>query len=129
LCPIEPKVFSPRGVYAPTITAFEKDESVSLSGTRAFVKFLLAQGIEGLVPLGSSGEPLALTMDERKAVLDAVMAEAGGKVPIMAGIVEYSQIAKTAVTFINPDETIGFFQCNTRLMQVEDRVKKQLVQS
>jgi 4-hydroxy-tetrahydrodipicolinate synthase len=90
LCPIEPDGFSPRGVYAPTITAFEKNENVSLSGTRAFVKFLLSQGIEGLVPLGSSGEPLALTMDERKAVLDAVMAEAGGRVPIMAGIVEYS---------------------------------------
>src|ERR1700722_11846297 len=90
LCPNEPDGFSPRGVYAPTITAFEKNEDVSLSGTRAFVKFLLSQGIEGLVPLGSSGEPLALTMDERKAVLDAVMAEAGGTVPIMAGIVEYS---------------------------------------
>jgi 4-hydroxy-tetrahydrodipicolinate synthase len=90
LCPIAANEFSPRGVYAPTITAFEKNESVSLKGTRAFVKFLLAQGIQGLVPLGSSGEPLALTMDERKAVLDAVVAEAGDKVPIMAGIVEYS---------------------------------------
>jgi 4-hydroxy-tetrahydrodipicolinate synthase len=90
LCSVAPNDFSPRGVYAPTITAFEKSERVDLSGTRAFVKFLLAQGIEGLVPLGSSGEPLALTMDERKAVLDAVTAEAGGKVPIMAGIVEYS---------------------------------------
>jgi len=79
-----------RGVYSPTITAFEKDESVSLSGTRAFVRFLLSQGVDGLVPLGSSGEPLALTMNERKAVLDAVIAEAAGKVPILAGIVEYS---------------------------------------
>jgi 4-hydroxy-tetrahydrodipicolinate synthase len=90
LHPVAPDVFSPRGVYAPTITAFEKNEDVSLAGTRAFVRFLLAQGVDGLVPLGSSGEPLALTMDERKAVLDAVTAEAGGKVPIMAGIVEYS---------------------------------------
>lgn len=90
LIPLAADVFSPRGVYAPTITAFEKDESVSLGGTRAFVRFLLAQGIEGLVPLGSSGEPLALTLGERKAVLDAVMAEAGGKVPVIAGIVEYS---------------------------------------
>jgi len=90
LCPVAPSVFLPRGVYAPTITAFEKNEDVSLNGTRAFVKFLLSQCIQGLVPLGSSGEPLALTMDERKAVLDAVVAEAGGKVPIMAGIVEYS---------------------------------------
>jgi len=83
-------VLSLRGVYSPTITAFEKDESVSLSGTRAFVRFLLAQGVDGLVPLGSSGEPFALTMNERKAVLDAVLAEVAGKVPILAGIVEYS---------------------------------------
>jgi 4-hydroxy-tetrahydrodipicolinate synthase len=97
LNPVVPDVFSPRGVYAPTITAFEKNEDVSLAGTRAFVRFLLAQGVDGLVPLGSSGEPLALTMDERKAVLDAVTEEAGGKVPIMAGIVEYS--TKAAVEF------------------------------
>ena len=90
-------VFSPRGVYAPTITAFGKNEDISLAGTRAFVRFLLAQGVDGLVPLGSFGEPLALTMDERKAVLDAVTAEAGGKVPIMAGIVEYS--TKAAIEF------------------------------
>jgi 4-hydroxy-tetrahydrodipicolinate synthase len=97
----DPVRFSPRGVYAPTITAFENDEELSLSGTRAFVRFLLSQGVDGLVPLGSSGEPLALVMDERKAVLDAVLEEAGGRVPIIAGIVEYSsraaiQLAKYA---------------------------------
>jgi hypothetical protein len=87
LSPVAPDAFSPRGVYAPTITAFEKNEDVSLPGTRAFVRFLLAQGVDGLVPLGSSGEPLSLTIDERKAILEAVTEEAGGKVPIMAGIV------------------------------------------
>jgi 4-hydroxy-tetrahydrodipicolinate synthase len=97
LQPVAPDVFSPRGVYAPTITAFEKNENVSLAGTRAFVKFLLGQGVDGLVPLGSSGEPLALTMDERKGVLDAVATEAAGKVPIMAGIVEYS--TRAAIEF------------------------------
>jgi len=97
LNPVVTDVLSPRGVYAPTITAFEKNEDISLEGTRAFVRFLLAQGVDGLVPLGSSGEPLALTMDERKAVLDAVTAEAGGKVPIMAGIVEYS--TRAAIEF------------------------------
>jgi dihydrodipicolinate synthase/N-acetylneuraminate lyase len=90
LSPVASDAFRPRGVYAPTITAFEKNEDVSLAGTRAFVRFLLSQGIDGLVPLGSSGEPLSLTIDERKAILEAVMEEAGGKVPVMAGIVEYS---------------------------------------
>lgn len=89
--------FSPRGVYSPTITAFGEDESVSLSGTRAFVRFLLSQGVDGLVPLGSSGEPLALTMEERKTVLDAIVDEAGGTVPIVAGVVEYS--TRAAIEF------------------------------
>ena len=93
----EERAFSPRGVYSPTITAFESDERVSLSGTRAFVQFLLAAGVDGLVPLGSSGEPLALTMPERKAVLDAIVDEAGGRVPIIAGVVEYS--TKAAIEF------------------------------
>jgi 4-hydroxy-tetrahydrodipicolinate synthase len=90
LPPPESDAFSPRGVYSPTITAFKNDETVSLSGTRAFVRFLLTQGVDGLVPLGSSGEPLALAMNERKAVLDAVVEETNGRVPIIAGIVEYS---------------------------------------
>ena len=97
MCPIDPSGFSPRGVHAPTITAFEKDETISLEGTRAFVRFLLAQGVDGLVPLGSSGEPLALSMMERKTVLDAVMAEAGAKVPVLAGVVEYS--TRAAIEF------------------------------
>ena len=91
------RTFNPKGVYSPTITAFESDESVSLSGTRAFVQFLLAGGVDGLVPLGSSGEPLALTMTERKAVLDVIVDEAAGQVPIIAGIVEYS--TKAAIEF------------------------------
>jgi 4-hydroxy-tetrahydrodipicolinate synthase len=91
------KAFAPRGVYSPTITAFEADESLSLEGTRSFVRFLLAEGVHGLVPLGSSGEPLALTMSERKAVLDAVVDEARDRVPIIAGIVEYS--TKAAIEF------------------------------
>ena len=91
------KSFAPRGVYSPTITAFEADESLSIDGTRSFVRFLLAEGVHGLVPLGSSGEPLALTMSERKAVLDAVVDEARGRVPVIAGIVEYS--TKAAIEF------------------------------
>jgi len=91
------RTFNPKGIYSPTITAFESDESVSLSGTRAFVQFLLAGGVDGLVPLGSSGEPLALTMTERKTVLDVIVDEAAGQVPIIAGIVEYS--TKAAIEF------------------------------
>jgi len=97
LPPAHDATFAPRGVYSPTITGFKSDEGLSLEGTRAFVRFLLAEGVHGLVPLGSSGEPLALTMNERKAVLDAVVDETGGRVPVIAGIVEYS--TRAAIEF------------------------------
>ena len=41
------------GVFAPTVTAFESDGSLSTRGTRAFVRFLLEQGVHGLTPLGA----------------------------------------------------------------------------
>jgi hypothetical protein len=44
------KAFAPRGVYSPTITAFETDESLSLEGTRAFVRFLLGEEYTALFP-------------------------------------------------------------------------------
>jgi 4-hydroxy-tetrahydrodipicolinate synthase len=80
---------SPFGVYAPTITAYE-GESISTAGTRRYVRFLLDQGVDGLTPLGSAGEPCALTLDERKCLLEAVMTETAGAVPVYAGIVEYA---------------------------------------
>jgi len=77
------------GVFAPTITAFAADGSVDLNGVRQFVRFLVDGGVDGLAPLGSAGEPFALTVEERKQVLEAVVEEAAGRVPIFAGVVDY----------------------------------------
>lgn len=79
-----------RGIFAPTVTAFHTDESLNTEGTRAFVRFLLSQGVHGLTPLGSAGEPIALSIDERKKVLDAIVDEVNGRVPIYAGTGDYS---------------------------------------
>lgn len=55
-----------KGIYAPTLTAFGEDGSVNLDGVRQFVRFLLEQGVHGLTPLGSAGEPLGLSTEEKK---------------------------------------------------------------
>ena len=85
--PSKPRI---RGIYAPTVTAFHSDESVNTEGTRAFVRFLLSQGVHGLTPLGSAGEPVALSVEERKKALDAIVEEVNGRVPIYAGTGDYS---------------------------------------
>jgi dihydrodipicolinate synthase/N-acetylneuraminate lyase len=82
-------VTSLSGIFAPTITGYHSDGSISLGGTRKFVRFLLDSGADGLTPLGSAGEPIALTIDERKSLLDAIVAENAGQVPIYAGTGDY----------------------------------------
>jgi hypothetical protein len=88
-----------KGIFAPTVTAYHPDESVNLAGTRQFVRFLLDQGIHGLAPLGSAGEPVALTLPERMRLLEAIVTENNGQVPVFAGTGDYStsQLANTSL--------------------------------
>src|SRR5215469_1866696 len=78
------------GIYAPTLTAFSADGSVNLEGIRVLVRFLLEEGVHGLTPLGSAGEPFGLTVPERKAVLETIVDEVAGRVPVYAGVMAYS---------------------------------------
>src|SRR5271156_4031953 len=79
------------GVYSPTVTAFAPDGSVDLNGPRRFTRFLLDQHVHGLTPLGSSGEPMALSLDERKRILEVIAEETAGQVPIFGGVREYGK--------------------------------------
>src|SRR5215831_6667603 len=78
------------GIYAPTVTAFNSDESLNAQGTRAFVRFLLDQGVAGLTPLGGARAPIALSTAERMKALDAIVEETADRVPIYAGTSDYS---------------------------------------
>ncbi|MBM3803758.1 MAG: dihydrodipicolinate synthase family protein [Acidimicrobiia bacterium] len=81
------------GIFAPTLTGFHADGSISAEGTRRFVRFLLDLGVDGLTPLGSAGEPVALTREERKSLLEAIVDENAGKVPVYAGTGDYGTSA------------------------------------
>ncbi len=78
------------GVYAPTVTAFNADESLNEKGIRAFVRFLLDSGVHGMAPMGSAGEFMALTQNERMQAMEWILEEVNGKVPVYAGTGHYS---------------------------------------
>ncbi len=80
----------PCGVYAPTITAFNSDESLNEKATKAFVQFLLRSGVHGLAPMGSAGEFIALSMKERMQTVEWVLEEVNGRVPVYVGTGHYS---------------------------------------
>ncbi|MEJ2853561.1 MULTISPECIES: dihydrodipicolinate synthase family protein [unclassified Saccharothrix] len=58
------------GLFVPLITPFDREDRVALDALEALADQVLADGATGLVALGTTGEPGALTPAEQRAVLN-----------------------------------------------------------
>jgi 4-hydroxy-tetrahydrodipicolinate synthase len=74
-----------KGVYAAIVTHFDADLNVDYDAVAAEVKWLLSEGVHGIVPNGTVGEGGSLSREERRAVIETVVGAAGGA-PVCAGI-------------------------------------------
>jgi 4-hydroxy-tetrahydrodipicolinate synthase len=71
------------GVFPAMVTPLNKNLRIDDNGLRYEVDFLIRSGVHGLVAMGSSGEFPYLTTDERKRVIDVVVEQANGRVPVV----------------------------------------------
>jgi 4-hydroxy-tetrahydrodipicolinate synthase len=74
------------GVHAAIVTHFHSDLAVDHDAVAAEVRRLLDGGIHGIVPNGTVGEGGSLSRDERRAVIETVVAATDGKAPVCAGV-------------------------------------------
>ncbi|RYB06629.1 dihydrodipicolinate synthase family protein [Lichenibacterium ramalinae] len=74
-----------RGTYTVMITPGDAATGLDLPTLAAFTDWQIAQGIHGLIPLGSTGEFLSLSEDERVAVAETVVRTAAARVPVLIG--------------------------------------------
>jgi 4-hydroxy-tetrahydrodipicolinate synthase len=74
-----------RGVYTVMITPLDASGAVDTAALAAFTDWQIREGIHGLIPLGSTGEFLSLSEDERDAVIRTVVGTAAGRVPVLIG--------------------------------------------
>jgi 4-hydroxy-tetrahydrodipicolinate synthase len=72
-----------RGVFSALATPFDSDGRVDVAALRHAVEHQISEGIAGIVPCGSTGEFASLSHDERRLVVETVLAEADGRVPII----------------------------------------------
>ena len=78
--------FRPTGVMPALVTPFNKDdESINEENLRNLVNYLIEQGVTGLVPVGTTGEFVNMTFEERLRVIEIVVDETNGRVPVIAG--------------------------------------------
>jgi 4-hydroxy-tetrahydrodipicolinate synthase len=74
-----------RGCGTALITPFTSSGEVDEQALRSLVDWQIAEGIHFLVPCGSTGEAATLTPAEHRRVVEVVVEQAAGRVPICAG--------------------------------------------
>jgi 4-hydroxy-tetrahydrodipicolinate synthase len=74
------------GTWTPIPTPLTRNGRIDTDATRKLVDFHIEAGIDGLLPLGTSGEFALLQREERKTLVSTVVDQAKSRVPVVAGV-------------------------------------------
>lgn len=78
--------FTFRGVATALVTPMQlSDGAIDEKALRSLVDFQIANGVNGLVPCGTTGESATLNHAEHHHVMDVVVEQAAGRVPVIIG--------------------------------------------
>jgi len=93
------------GIFVPHVTPFTREGELDLKALRACARFWLESVVSGLVPCGSNGEAPYLSRQERIKVIETVVDEVNGKIPVVAGTGSMS--TKETITFTKDAKDLG----------------------
>ena len=103
-----------RGVYTALVTPFTAEGAVDEAALKRLIDFQIEQGVDGLVPCGTTGESPTLSHEEHDRVIRLTVEYSAGRVPVIAGTgsnatseaIQLSQHAESAgvdaVLLVNP---------------------------
>ena len=93
-----------KGSMPALVTPF-KDGAVDFDTLKKLVDWQIAEGSSALVPVGTTGESPTLTHEEHEQVIEAVVAAAAGRVPVIAGAGSNNTIE--AIRFLQHAKAVG----------------------
>ncbi len=73
------------GAITALVTPFRDDYSLDLEALDRLIDFQIDSGIEGIVPCGSTGEAITMTLQERCTVIERTVKRVNRRVPVIAG--------------------------------------------
>lgn len=93
-----------KGIIVPIVTPMNDDESINTAELRVQVNRMIAGGVHGIFPFGTNGEGYILSARDKQLVLETVINEVAGRVPVYAGTgcistketIEQSKMAQAA---------------------------------
>ncbi len=78
------------GVFPAVTTQFDAQFRVDIDATKRVIDALIRDGVDGLIICGTVGEGTSLTAQEKRAVLEAAVGAAKKRVPVVAGVAEFT---------------------------------------
>jgi dihydrodipicolinate synthase/N-acetylneuraminate lyase len=103
-----------QGIFTPMLVPLDGQGEIHEAELRRFINWLIASGVHGLYPNGSTGEFTRFSAEERRRIIRITCDEVKGRVPILAGAAEanvketiaacelYHQLGATAVAIVSP---------------------------
>ncbi|MBB3595020.1 4-hydroxy-tetrahydrodipicolinate synthase [Rhizobium sp. BK529] len=86
------------GVFPYLVSPVDQSGAVMETVLTDLVDHLIAEGVHGLTPLGSTGEFAYLSQEQRRHVVDTVISANRGRVPVVAGVASTSTSDAVAQT-------------------------------
>src|SRR5436309_9282649 len=103
-----------RGIFTPNLVPLDARGDINEAELRRYIDWLIAKGVHGLYPNGSTGEFTRFTPDERRRIVRIVCEQSAGRVPVLAGAAEanvretlkaceaYREYGARAVAIVSP---------------------------
>ncbi len=78
------------GVFPAVTTQFRDDHSLDIDATARVIDALVRDGVSGLIVCGTVGENTSLERSEKQQIMEAAVAVAAGRVPVICGVAEFT---------------------------------------
>jgi len=98
-------LFKPEGVYVAMLTPFDANGEIDELSLRRTAEFAIQQGVDGLFPNSTVGEFVRLSFAEKVRVVEIVVDQAKGRVPVTPGAADTH--AKGAIELANEAKRLG----------------------
>lgn len=82
---MEAKNFIPKGIIPALVTPLNKDESVNYDALEKHIDYLIENGVHGIFVIGTTGEFYALSLEEKRKIIQSAKRAVRGRVPLYAG--------------------------------------------
>jgi len=77
-----------QGIFTPNMVPLDERGGINEAEFRRYVDWLIEGGVHGLYPNGSTGEVTRFTPQQRRRIVEIIVDQTAGRVPILAGAAE-----------------------------------------